>query len=417
MDLPLNKNKPLVMHIDLNSCFATVEQQANSHLRGKPLVIAAYETPNGCVVSPSIEAKRYGIKTGMTVREARLLCKDVIVRDPDPDLVRDVHVKFKSIFKDYSPSVTPKSIDEAIIDFHGMERVIQRGLENIAQEIKDRLRKEVGEWISCNVGISTNRFLAKLAAGLHKPDGLDVITHQNLRETYKSLTLVDLPGINTRFEARLNAQGIFSPLDFLDAPMLLLKKQVFQSIVGYYWYQRLRGFEVDAMDFDRKSYGQDYSLKTHTNNPQELAKIIMKLCEKMGRRLRKGGFVSYGIHIACLYYDGTYWHRGRKTSQSLFTTQELYRKALYVINQRDDKEKKVSKMSVSCYDLSKSDSIQTSLFEDEGKERKVSKAIDEINNKYGEFVVTPALMMGMDTVIIDRISFGNVKELQNLYEE
>ncbi len=405
------------MHIDLNSCFATVEQQANSHLRGKPLVIAAYETPNGCVVSPSIEAKRFGIKTGMTVREARLLCSTVIVRDPDPDLVRDVHIKFKSIFMDYSPSVTPKSIDEAVIDFHSMERVIQRGLVEIAQEIKGRLRKEVGEWISCNVGISTNRFLAKLAAGLHKPDGLDVITHQNLRETYKYLTLLDLPGINTRFEARLNAQGIFSPIDFLDAPMMLLKKQVFQSIVGYYWYQRLRGFEVDAVDFGRKSYGQDYSLKMHTNNPMELAKIIMKLCEKMGRRLRKGGYVSYGIHIGCLYTDGTYWHRGRKTNQSMFTTQELYRKALYVLNQRDDKTKRISKMSVSCYDISKSDSIQTSLFDDDSKERKVSSAIDDINNRYGEFVVTPALMMGMDKVIIDRISFGNVKELQNLYEE
>jgi len=109
MELPLNKNNPLIMHIDLNSCFATVEQQANFHLRGKPLVIAAYETPNGCVVSPSIEAKRYGIKTGMTVREARLLCRNVIVRDPDPDLVRDVHFKFKTIFKPPGKSFQDRS--------------------------------------------------------------------------------------------------------------------------------------------------------------------------------------------------------------------------------------------------------------------------------------------------------------------
>ena len=121
MELPLNKNKPLLMHIDLNSCFATVEQQANFHLRGKPLVIAAYTTPNGCVVSPSIEAKKLGIRVGMTVRDARLICRDVIVRDPDPELVRDVHIRFKTIFKDYSPSVTPKSIDEAVIDFVGQQ--------------------------------------------------------------------------------------------------------------------------------------------------------------------------------------------------------------------------------------------------------------------------------------------------------
>ena len=153
MDLPLNHNEPTVMHIDLNSCFATVEQQANALLRGKPLVVAAYDTPNGCIVSPSIEAKRKGIKTGMTVREARLLCKDVIVRLPDPSKYRDVHIKFCKIFKDYSPLVSPKSIDEAVIDFKGMGR-LKRDLIEVGLEIKSRLRKEIGEWISCNIGLA-----------------------------------------------------------------------------------------------------------------------------------------------------------------------------------------------------------------------------------------------------------------------
>lgn len=124
------------MHIDLNSCFATVEQQANPHLRGKPLVIAAYTSPGGCVLAPSIEAKRYGIKVGMTVRDARLIYKNVIVRDPDPVLVRDVHIKFRNICKTYSPVVIPKSIDEVVIDFINTP-ALQHGLINIAQEIKN----------------------------------------------------------------------------------------------------------------------------------------------------------------------------------------------------------------------------------------------------------------------------------------
>src|SRR3990167_8444433 len=119
MDLQLNKNEPTLMHVDLNSCFATVEQQANPHLRGKPIVIAAYTTSNGCVLAPSIEAKKYGIKVGMRVRDARLLYKDVIVRDPDPQLVRDVHIKFVKIFMDYSPFVYTKSIDEVVVEFRG----------------------------------------------------------------------------------------------------------------------------------------------------------------------------------------------------------------------------------------------------------------------------------------------------------
>jgi DNA polymerase-4 len=90
--------------------------EANPHLRGKPIVVAAYNSPNGCVVAPSIEAKRYGIKTGMTVRDARLLYPPVIMRTPDPAKYRAVHLQFRKIFRDYSPDVTPKSIDEAVID-------------------------------------------------------------------------------------------------------------------------------------------------------------------------------------------------------------------------------------------------------------------------------------------------------------
>src|SRR3954454_2291114 len=115
MSLELNHNAPTILHADLNSAFSTIEQQANPFLRGKPVVVAAYNSPNGCVVAPSIEAKQFGIKTGMTVRDAKLLCPKVIVRTPDPAKYRAVHVAFCRIFKDYSPKVTPKSIDEAVI--------------------------------------------------------------------------------------------------------------------------------------------------------------------------------------------------------------------------------------------------------------------------------------------------------------
>src|ERR1700745_3310017 len=104
MPLALNKNNATIMHVDLNSCFATIEQQANPLLRGKPIVVAAYNSPNGCVVAPSIEAKRYGIKTGMTVRDARLLYPKVVVRTPDPAKYRAVHMMFRKIFRDYSPA-------------------------------------------------------------------------------------------------------------------------------------------------------------------------------------------------------------------------------------------------------------------------------------------------------------------------
>ncbi len=416
MEIQLNKNKPEVMHIDLNSCFATVTQQAYPHLRGKPIVIAAYVTPNGCVLAPSIEAKRYGIKTAMTVREAKLLCPQVIVRPSDPVLVRDVHIKFRNICMDYSPHVTPKSIDELVIDFAHMDH-LNLDLVHIAKEIKMRFRTEIGEWISCNVGISTNRFLAKLAASLHKPDGLDVITHDNLLQVYQGLELTDLNGINTRFQARLNASGIFTPVEFLQATVQKLKVEVFQSINGWYWYVRLRGHEVDDVEFKRKSYGQDYALAKKSSDKQELSRIVMKLCEKMGRRVRKAGKSAHGIHLGFLYDDGSYWHRGRKVNSPLYSTHDFFVKAMWIFNQQPER-KTVSHISVSCYDLDNDSRSQMELFETiEQKWSKITESIDKMNDRYGEYVVTPALMMGMDDLVLDRISFGAVKELEDLYCE
>ncbi|OGG03574.1 hypothetical protein A2W14_03280 [Candidatus Gottesmanbacteria bacterium RBG_16_37_8] len=404
------------MHIDLNSCFATAEQQAYPPLRGKPLVIAAYTTPGGCVVAPSIEAKRWGIKTGMTVRDAKLLCKEIIVRDPDPQLIRDVHLKFRNVLVNYAPQIFPKSIDELVIDFEGT-LAFKRGLAEIGREIKQRIRKEVGDWISCNIGIATNRFLAKLAASLHKPDGLDVITYKNLREVYEGRTLTDLNGINTRYQARLNTCGIFTPVDFLNASLDTLKRQVFASINGYYWYLRLRGWEIDAVDFGRKSYGQSYALKKQTDDPKELTKLLMKLTEKMGRRLRRNNYRAYGIHVSLVYTDMTYWHQGRTLQIPLYSTGDLYRKAVWILNQQPER-KKVRDLAVSCFHLEETRPEQLDLFDSEmARDKKLTKAVDLINNKYGEFVVTPALMMDMDKVIIDRVAFGAVRELEDLYNQ
>ena len=231
MDLRVNRNKALSMHVDLNSAYATIEQQANPLLRGKPLVVAAYSTPSACIVAPSIEAKKFGIKTGMRIREARLLNPNIIVRTPDPDKYFDVNIRLRHIFSDYTPDFQPKSIDEFVLNFASVEKLTP-DLIKISYEIKKRIREEIGDWMRCNIGISTNRFLSKLAASLHKPDGLDVITHENLIEIYKSVSLVDLNGINTRFEARLNSRGIYTPIDFLNANCDLLEKQVFKSILG-----------------------------------------------------------------------------------------------------------------------------------------------------------------------------------------
>lgn len=405
MGVLLNKADPMIVHVDLNSCFATVEQQAHPSLRGKPVVIAAYVTDRGCILSPSIEAKKLGIKTGMKVYEAKKIYPNVIVRDTDPIIVRDVHSKFMKIFGDYSPHVIPKSIDEAIIDFSPVFSKTT-DLVKIGKEIKNRMRQEIGDWISCNIGIATNRFLAKTAASLHKPDGLDLINYKNLKQVYASIKLTDLHGINTRFEYRLNANGINSPLDFFQAEVNFLKKNVFKSITGYYWYLRLHGWEIDDFESTRKSFGQEYSLKEKTEDPNKLKKIIMKLCEKMGRRLRQSNQLASGIHLGVLYQDYSFWHRGKKINKSIASTKNLFEEIM-ILFFLQPKIIVVSKISVSCFSLNQNSSQQLALIDlGEEKTNRISGALDKINDRFGEFTITPAIMMDMKDTVVDRIAFG-----------
>lgn len=412
MEIQINQDKPLTMHIDLNSCFATIEQQANPLLRGKVLVVAAYGTENACILAPSIEAKRYGIKTGMRIKEARYLYPNLVIRTPDSAKYRDVHQKFKKIFQDYSPNVYPKSIDEAVIDFHPTQDIFTNLVE-VGKEIKKRMKDEIGEWIKCSIGIAPNRFLAKLGATLHKPDGLTVIDHTNLMDTYASCNLLDFCGINTRYQARLNSYGIYTPVDFFNASSFALHKQVFKSIVGSYWYNRMRGYEVDSQEFDVKSIGQQYALQKPTQNPFELSRLLMKLCEKMGRRLRFANMQAHGIHVGVRYTDYSYWHHGQKVEQELYTTSELYKRAWSVLKEQPTGQL-TTLLSVHCFDLNPASQSQLELFnEHKIKHRSVSHAVDGLNDMYGEFVVTPATIMKMDDTILDRIAFGKIRELEN----
>ena len=416
MDLQINPADPRIMHVDLNSCFAMVEQQAHPLLRGKPVCVAANVSRRGCIISPSYEAKRLGIKVGFRVHEALELSKDVIILPPDPKKYFYVHQQFRTIFRDYSPIVVPKSIDEAVIDFTGMESFHGRELTDIGLEIKRRMKAEIGDWITCNIGIGTNRFLAKTAASLHKPDGMDVITDSNLRAVYESLKLTDLCGINVRYERRLNAAGIYTPVQFNDADVSTLRRQVFKSIVGYYWYARLRGWEVDTVEFDRKSYGQSYALHRFTSDTRELSKLMMKLCEKMGRRLRKARSYAQGIHVSCRFADGSFWHQGQKVSEVLYATTDLFERAMLLLVQRPP-SKKVTHLDVSCFNLADMATAPRELF-DTGREKRerLADVLDTINDRYGEYVVRPGLMLGTDEVIVERVPFGAVKELRDLYE-
>ena len=185
-----------MMHIDLNSAFATIEQQANPLLRGRPIGVCSYTTPGGIILAASYEAKALGITTGTPVWQAKQICKDIVIMMPDPEKYYYINSQLYKLLYSYTSDLTPLSIDEFVLDFSNSRTIHNKTLIKMAQEIKYRIKHEIGDWIRVNIGIGTNKFLAKTAAGLHKPNGLDVIDSHNLRKIYSTLALRDLCGIN-----------------------------------------------------------------------------------------------------------------------------------------------------------------------------------------------------------------------------
>ncbi len=399
------QNEPTIIHLDLNSCFASCEQQANPLLRGKPVAVAAYTTPSGCILSPSIEAKHYGVKVGMRVRDGKQLYPNLIVLSPDPEKYRFINKKLHQLLSSYTADIKVKSIDEMVLNLKGAPCLFKYPIVEIATEIKKRIKNEIGEWLKISIGISTNWFLAKTASNLHKPDGLDVIDKNNIIAVLKQLALEDLCGIKKNNAGRLYAVGIFTPLDFYYASSHRLIS-AFSSISGYYWYQRLHGFEIDDFYSEQKSFGQSYALPQFTSDNEELKKLLSKLVHKMGARLREERFMAHGIHLGCQFADHTYWHQGKTLSQELFSDLDLFQEANRILLSRPPKLVKI--LSVSCFNLQKMANHQLSLLSDLEKKYTTTRAIDEINKRWGDFTITSALLMGTEGKIVDRISFGRL---------
>ena len=403
-----NSRPGTIMHIDLNSCFASVEQQANPLLRGRPIVVAAYDTPNGCILASSVEAKLLGIKTGMRVKEGKLLYPRLTVLKPDPDKYRFIHLKFKDLLSQYSPKVIPKSIDEFVLDFAATP-AFNSGLFNVSREIKQRIRAEIGDYLTVSIGLGPNRFLAKTASNLHKPDGLDEINQDNFLRIYETLTLTDLNGIAKHNCVRLNTAGIFTVLDFYRADIRTLRS-AFKSVLGYYWFLRLRGYEIDDIEPATKSVGHSYSLPKFFKSSHELAPILSKLVEKTGFRMRRSGFQAKGVHLAVLYETYEFFHQGVSLPEPVFSNQDIYKVALRLLSYSPYRLG-VRNLAVSCFRLSSRSTIQLELFVNTLKKDKLSQALDDINERWGSFSIAPAIMAHTQNHVHDRIGFGQIRNL------
>lgn len=402
-----NPEIPLVMHVDLNSAFATIEQQARPMLRGRPVAVINRRTEQTAIITASYEAKAMGVKVGMRFEEAARLAPGLIAIESDPVKYRFVYRKLMAILNDYSPHAVMKSIDEGVIDFHNL--VDQRPMVEVGHEIKQRLKNEVGRAMRCNVGIGTNRFLAKTAAGLHKPDGLDEINHINLRTTLASLKLTDLTGIADHNQARLNGVGVYTPLQFLDSDEVTLQKIVFKSIVGLQWHQRLRGYEVDDRVFDTKRVGRQYVLERRDLSQQQIIQRLHHLCESVGSRLRAQDKVARGVYVYARTAERYYWHASRLCQLPFYSNSAIYGLAEQLFRQAPSA---IREIGIHCYNLSDDNEPQMSLFGDAlAREHQLVDALDTINQRYGERTLHSADTLQVSDFIKQKIPFGSTRYL------
>jgi DNA polymerase-4 len=412
--LRLNREKAQIMHIDLNSAFASAEQQAWPSLRNKPMGVTNRLSRNCCVIAASYEAKALGIKVGTRLSEAVAICPDFIMLETDPTKYTHMYLSLLRIMKDYSPNIKMKSIDEGIIDFHGMNPVLRgRSLLDVGLEIKQRVYKDLGNHMRINVGIGPNRFLAKMAASLNKPDGLDLIDHKNLLDVYRSLTLEDLTGIADAYGSRLRAYNIFTPLEFLKADEFLLRRRVFKSINGLHWHERLRGFEVDDFETHLGMVGRQWVLPQPTNDDDYLRSCMHYLTETAGKKLRYRNAEARGVNVWVSFSVGEGWNDHRMYKTSVYRDSDIWERVSRLFERRP-KHMIVSSMGMHLYQIEPSKRSQPSMLDEINKATYLQEAIDEINDFWGNFTVFSADTLTGTKNVKQKIPFGGTEYFEVL---
>lgn len=402
--------KNIILHIDMNSYFAAVEQQANPFLRGRSVGVCAYLSPNGVIIASSVEAKQKGIKTGCKVRDAKRMDPHIVLLENEPAKYRSTTQAIFNIFKEYSDTVEPYSIDEAFLDLSGWVKNVAEA-ELKAREIQERIKIEVGEWLNSSVGISWTKFLAKFASDIApKKSILTIADQKSLAAILKGRSLRDAWGINYRTEARLQALGIEDLGMLRDFNKDIIRRNL--GRYGYYLWANVNGLEISKVNKgaqQARSLGHSYCLPKKTADKAYLSSVLYKLCEKTGRRLRKSEQEAGIIRIFFAYTRGGGAGQNRKTPDKMFTTEEIFIPAnKFLENCR--LLLPVRMIAVSVARLSPV-SGQMSFLYNKLEQRELSRAIDSLNDKYGEYTVIPGRMFNMEKTAVDRIGFRKTVDI------
>ncbi len=387
----------IILHIDMNSYFATVEQQANPKLRGKPIAVMGSTAKRSIIVAASIEAKRYGVKTATRIDEALRLCPELILVNGEPRKYSWVTKKFIDIFEDYTDKVEIFSIDEAFLDVTKTAN-IYGGAEQIALSIKQRIRNEIGSYISCSVGIAKNKFLAKTGSDLVKPDGLTIITDENVDDILLPLPLSEFCGIGRRILARLGALGIETTQQLRDYPNVLLNRE-FGIASGEKLKRMAYGLDnspvISRHDrADAKSYGHSRTLNKNVTDRNEIRKHMLLLSEKVATRMRKDGCMAKEVGLWIRFGDFTGVGQRHRVGKWTHDGVEIYDAAVKILGTLDLRAP-VRAIGIYAAQIQRDSCTTVSLLPEDTINDKILAAMDAVNNRFGETVVTRARLAGV----------------------
>ncbi|RII27656.1 MAG: DNA polymerase IV [Geobacter sp.] len=377
-------NQRLILHVDMNAFFASVEQQSNPELRGKP--IAVIGRGRTVVTTASYEARAFGVKTGMNTWQAKQACPHVIFVIGDNRKYTHTSTQIMQMMRDYTPLVEVFSIDEAWLDVtHSL--ALFGSAERIAYLLKARIRQRFG--ITCSIGIAPNKLLAKLASEMKKPDGLTIIRPDDVPRVLETLPVGDLCGIGRKVEQHLFLMGIRTCGELGRYPVERLTRKF--GIVGERLQQMGKGVDDSPVmpvedEEEVKSVGHSMTLERDISLHNDICKYLLQLSEMVGRRARRYGVAGKTVHLTVRYAD--FSTIGRQQTRKGYTNQseEIFREAVSILDSLEISQP-VRLLGVRITNLSYQ-SEQLPLFEDERRKVLATSAMDEVNDRFGNFTVT-----------------------------
>lgn len=371
-----------ILHIDMDAFFASVEQRDRPELRGKP-VLVGHDGLRGVVAAASYEARRFGCHSAQPMAVAKRRCPAAIVVPVNGRLYGEVSRQMFAILDSFSPLIEPLSVDEAFLDLTGTDRTLGNG-ENVVYKIKARFRSELN--LTASAGLAPNKFLAKLASDMNKPDGVMVINADNLDSVMLPLPVSRIWGIGKVTAERLASVGIHTVADLRALPMESLG-QYFGADAQRYW-RLARGMDDRPVVSDRKakSIGHEQTFSTDIGDAGEVKHIMLGQVEQVARRLRRHQFLAKGVTIKIRFGDFQTITRSTSLEEATDVTSELWHAARKLFD--DWPFQPVRLVGVAAERLTRGEA-QGGLFADpeHARQKDIDRVADQIAARFGKSAI------------------------------